>query len=66
MSNLAPQCQQLQSQVETILQLLHPEPALRSQDITFTFQNQKIISHEILPDLQITLYDIFKNAGLIR
>ncbi|PPJ61956.1 dynamin-like GTPase family protein [Cuspidothrix issatschenkoi] len=34
MSNLAPQCQQLQSQVETILQLLHQEPALRSQDIT--------------------------------
>jgi replication fork clamp-binding protein CrfC len=34
MSNLAPQCQQLQAQVETILQLLHQEPALRSQDIT--------------------------------
>ncbi|TAE58036.1 MAG: dynamin family protein [Nostocales cyanobacterium] len=34
MSNLAPQCQQLQTQVETILQLLHQEPALRSQDIT--------------------------------
>lgn len=34
MSNLAPQCQQLQSQVESILQLLHQEAALRSQDIT--------------------------------
>ncbi|MEA5578349.1 dynamin-like GTPase family protein [Anabaena sp. UHCC 0451] len=34
MSNLAPQCQQLQVQVETILQLLHQEAALRSQDIT--------------------------------
>ncbi|MFM7406844.1 MAG: dynamin family protein [Cuspidothrix sp.] len=34
MSNLASQCQQLQSQVETILQLLHQEPALRSQDVT--------------------------------
>jgi replication fork clamp-binding protein CrfC len=34
MSNLAPQCQQLQTQVETILQLLHQEPALRSQDVT--------------------------------
>ena len=34
MSNLVPQCQQLQTQVETILQLLHQEPTLRSQDIT--------------------------------
>lgn len=34
MSNLAPQCQQLQTQVETILELLHQEPALRSQDVT--------------------------------
>ncbi len=37
-----------------------------SSSLPLTFQNQKIISHEILPDLQITLYDIFKNAGLIR
>lgn len=34
MSNLAPQCYQLQTQVETILQLLHQEASLRSQDIT--------------------------------
>lgn len=34
MSTLAPQCQQLQAQVESILQLLHQEAALRSQDIT--------------------------------
>lgn len=29
-----PQCENLQQQVETILQLLHQESALRSQDIT--------------------------------
>ena len=34
MSSLAPQCQQLQAQVESILQLIHQEAALRSQDIT--------------------------------
>ncbi|MEA5554298.1 dynamin family protein [Anabaena cylindrica UHCC 0172] len=34
MSSLAPQCQQLQAQVESILQLLHQEATLRSQDIT--------------------------------
>jgi replication fork clamp-binding protein CrfC len=34
MSNLASQCQQLPAQVENILQLLHQEPALRSQDVT--------------------------------
>ncbi len=35
MSNLVPQCQQIQSQVESILQLSHQEGALRSQDITY-------------------------------
>ena len=34
MSSLIPQCQQLEAQVESILQLLHQEAALRSQDIT--------------------------------
>jgi replication fork clamp-binding protein CrfC len=34
MSSLSPQCQQLKAQVESILQLLHQEAALRSQDIT--------------------------------
>ncbi|AFZ25675.1 dynamin family protein [Cylindrospermum stagnale PCC 7417] len=34
MSTLAPQCQQLVAQVESILNLLHQEAALRSQDIT--------------------------------
>lgn len=34
MSSLMPQCQQLQAQVESILQLLQQEAALRSQDIT--------------------------------
>lgn len=34
MSTLAPQSQQLQAQVESILHLLHQEAALRSQDIT--------------------------------
>ncbi|GET42168.1 dynamin-like GTPase family protein [Microseira wollei] len=35
MSQMLPQCQNLQAQVETILQLLHQEPSLRSQqDIT--------------------------------
>ncbi|MTJ18152.1 MULTISPECIES: dynamin-like GTPase family protein [unclassified Dolichospermum] len=34
MSSLNPQCQQLQAQVESILQLLQQEAALRSQDIT--------------------------------
>ena len=34
MSSLIPQCQELSVQVESILQLLHQETALRSQDIT--------------------------------
>jgi replication fork clamp-binding protein CrfC len=34
MSNLPPQCKNLAVQVESILQLLHQEPTLRSQDIT--------------------------------
>lgn len=34
MSSLIPQCQELPVQVESILQLLHQETALRSQDIT--------------------------------
>jgi Uma2 family endonuclease len=37
-----------------------------SSSLPLTFGDQKIISHEILPDLQITPYDIFKNVGLIR
>jgi Uma2 family endonuclease len=31
-----------------------------------TFRGNQIISHEILPDLQITPYNIFQRAGLIR
>ena len=34
MTQLFPQCQNLQEQVESILQLLHNEPTLRSQDTT--------------------------------
>jgi len=34
MTQLLPQCQQLQDQVDRILELLHQEPALRQQDIT--------------------------------
>ncbi len=34
MTQLLPQCQQLQAQVERILELLHQEPSLRQQDIT--------------------------------
>lgn len=31
-----------------------------------TFRGNQIISHEILPDLQITSHNIFQRAGLIR
>ncbi|KJH71439.1 dynamin-like GTPase family protein [Aliterella atlantica] len=34
MTTLLPQCQNLQAQVESVLQLLHQEPTLRSQDTT--------------------------------
>ena len=34
MTQMLPQCQNLQAQVESLLQLLHDEPTLRSQDTT--------------------------------
>ena len=34
MTQIPPQCQSLQEQVESLLQLLHQEPSLRSQDTT--------------------------------
>lgn len=34
MTQLFPQCQQLQDQVDRILELLHQEPSLRQQDVT--------------------------------
>lgn len=34
MTQLLPQCQQLQDQVDRILELLHQEPSLRQQDVT--------------------------------
>ena len=34
MTQLLPQCENLQEQVKSLLQLLHHEPTLRSQDTT--------------------------------
>ena len=38
---------------------------LTSSSLPTTFRNQEIINHELLPDLQITPEEVFKNAGLI-
>lgn len=54
-----PQCQQLQAQVETILQLLHQEAALRSQDITSV---QMSLDKAISPKFEIVFAGAF-SAG---
>ena len=59
MSSLMPQCQQLQAQVETILQLLHQEAALRSQDITSV---QMSLDKAISPKFEIVFAGAF-SAG---
>jgi replication fork clamp-binding protein CrfC len=59
MSILMPQCQQLQAQVETILQLLHQEAALRSQDVTSV---QLSLDKAISPKFEIVFAGAF-SAG---
>ncbi|MBS3027718.1 MAG: dynamin family protein [Dolichospermum sp. DET50] len=59
MSSSMPQCQQLQVQVETILQLLHQEAALRSQDITSV---QISLDKAISPKFEIVFAGAF-SAG---
>ncbi|MDP5016260.1 MAG: dynamin-like GTPase family protein, partial [Dolichospermum sp.] len=59
MSSLMPQCQQLQPQVESILQLLHQEAALRSQDITSV---QISLDKAISPKFEIVFAGAF-SAG---
>jgi len=59
MSSLAPHCQQLQAQVESILQLLQQEAALRSQDITSV---QISLDKAISPKFEIVFAGAF-SAG---
>jgi replication fork clamp-binding protein CrfC len=59
MSSLAPQCQQLKAQVESILQLIHQEAALRSQDITSV---QISLDKAISPKFEIVFAGAF-SAG---
>jgi replication fork clamp-binding protein CrfC len=59
MSSLNPQCQQLQAQVESILQLLHQEASLRSQDITSV---QISLDKAISPKFEIVFAGAF-SAG---
>jgi replication fork clamp-binding protein CrfC len=59
MSSLAPHCQQLQAQVESILQLIHQEAALRSQDITSV---QISLDKAISPKFEIVFAGAF-SAG---
>ena len=49
--------------VDTISQAI---TVFTSSSLPLIFRDQQIISHEILPGLEITPYEIFKNAGLIR
>jgi replication fork clamp-binding protein CrfC len=59
MLNLLPQCQNLQAQVETILQLLQQESSLRSQDTTSV---QTSLSKAISPRFEIVFAGAF-SAG---
>ena len=59
MSSLMPQCQQLQAQVESILQLLQQESALRSQDITSV---QISLDKAVCPKFEIVFAGAF-SAG---
>jgi replication fork clamp-binding protein CrfC len=56
---LPPQCQNLKEQVETILQLLHQEPSLRSQDVTPV---QTSLGKAISPKFEIVFAGAF-SAG---
>ena len=49
--------------VDTVSQTI---TVFTSSSLPVTYRNQQIISNELLSGLQITPYDIFKNAGLIR
>ena len=49
--------------VDTVSQTI---TVLTSSSLPTTFRNQEIINHKLLPDLQITPEEVFKNAGLIR
>lgn len=59
MPELPPQCQNLKEQVETILQLLHQEPSLRSQDVTPV---QTSLGKAISPKFEIVFAGAF-SAG---
>lgn len=59
MTQLLPQCQNLQEQVEQILQLLHQEASLRSQDITAV---QASLRKAISPKFEIVFAGAF-SAG---
>lgn len=59
MTQLLPQCQNLQEQVELVLQLLHQEASLRSQDITSV---QASLRKAISPKFEIVFAGAF-SAG---
>ena len=59
MTDLPPQCQNLKEQVEKILQLLHQEPSLRSQDVTPV---QTSLGKAISPKFEIVFAGAF-SAG---
>ena len=59
MTQLLPQCQQLQDQVDRILELLHQEPALRQQDITAV---QSSLKKAVAPKFEIVFAGAF-SAG---
>lgn len=59
MSQMLPQCQNLQEQVESILQLLHQEPSLRQQDTTAV---QASLRKAISPKFEIVFAGAF-SAG---
>jgi Uma2 family endonuclease len=49
--------------VDTVSQTI---TVFTSSSLPTTYRNQQIISHELLPDLQIIPEEVFKNAGLVR
>lgn len=59
MTQILPQCQNLQEQVESLLQLLHQEPSLRSQDTTSV---QSSLRKAISPTFEIVFAGAF-SAG---
>lgn len=59
MAQMFPQCRYLQEQVESILQLLHNGPTLRSQDTTSI---QSALSKAVSPTFEIVFAGAF-SAG---